>query len=214
MMWWCRVRGALVMKQKLLLRVKYVVVACVLALTGGTANAATYQVSGAYWDFSGTVYPCNPPSAQCPGVPPSVYDPNFHMDLQGTLTFANGVLTNANLRLTNPPFNSFFFPLPFPSQYSVSPDEQNWSISINETESGPLYILKLVLAYTAGALTGSLDETAQPGIPGVLDGFVVTSTNFIGTVSTVPLPAALPLFATGLGALGLLGWRRKRKAAA
>ena len=32
--------------------------------------------------------------------------------------------------------------------------------------------------------------------------------------SAVPLPAALPLFATGLGALGLLGWRRKRKAAA
>jgi hypothetical protein len=27
-----------------------------------------------------------------------------------------------------------------------------------------------------------------------------------------PLPAALPLFATGLGGLGLLGWRRKRKA--
>jgi hypothetical protein len=32
--------------------------------------------------------------------------------------------------------------------------------------------------------------------------------------SQVPLPAALPLFATGLGALGLLAWRRKRKAAA
>jgi hypothetical protein len=31
--------------------------------------------------------------------------------------------------------------------------------------------------------------------------------------STTPLPAALPLFASGLGALGLLGWRRKRKAA-
>ena len=29
-----------------------------------------------------------------------------------------------------------------------------------------------------------------------------------------PLPAALPLFAGGLGALGLLGWRRKRKAQA
>jgi hypothetical protein len=30
----------------------------------------------------------------------------------------------------------------------------------------------------------------------------------------VELPTALPLFATGLGALGLLSWRRKRKAAA
>ena len=28
---------------------------------------------------------------------------------------------------------------------------------------------------------------------------------------STPLPAALPLFATGLGGLGLLGWRRKRK---
>jgi hypothetical protein len=33
-------------------------------------------------------------------------------------------------------------------------------------------------------------------------------------LSATPLPAALPLFATGLGALGLLGWRRKKKAAA
>jgi hypothetical protein len=29
--------------------------------------------------------------------------------------------------------------------------------------------------------------------------------------SAAPLPAALPLFATGLGAMGLFGWRRKRK---
>ena len=29
-----------------------------------------------------------------------------------------------------------------------------------------------------------------------------------------PLPAALPLFAAGLGALGLLGWRRRKKAVA
>ena len=33
-------------------------------------------------------------------------------------------------------------------------------------------------------------------------------------VSQTPLPTALPLFVTGLGGLGLLGWRRKRKAAA
>lgn len=32
--------------------------------------------------------------------------------------------------------------------------------------------------------------------------------------SATPLPATLPLFASGLGALGLFGWRRKRKDAA
>jgi hypothetical protein len=35
-----------------------------------------------------------------------------------------------------------------------------------------------------------------------------------GGPPSTPLPAALPLFATGLGAMGLFGWRRKRKAVA
>lgn len=39
--------------------------------------------------------------------------------------------------------------------------------------------------------------------------------NYSGTFDIIsaqtPLPAALPFFATGLGAMGLLGWRRKRK---
>jgi hypothetical protein len=35
----------------------------------------------------------------------------------------------------------------------------------------------------------------------------------IEVTDPTPLPAALPLFASGLGALGLLGWRRKRKLA-
>jgi hypothetical protein len=48
--------------------------------------------------------------------------------------------------------------------------------------------------------------------------FCCTTLDVTGSLSTVavsatPLPAALPLFAGGLGALGLLGWRRKRKAA-
>jgi len=70
-----------------------------------------------------------------------------------------------------------------------------------------------------------------------LDPFSCTANNVIGTFQDVvhrdaltqiiipfsieletpivtPLPAALPLFATGLGALGLLGWRRKRTALA
>ena len=36
----------------------------------------------------------------------------------------------------------------------------------------------------------------------------------LSAVSPTPLPAAWPLFATGLGGLALAGWRRKRKPAA
>ena len=34
----------------------------------------------------------------------------------------------------------------------------------------------------------------------------------VAPVTNTPLPAGLPLFASGLAALGLLGWRRKRMA--
>jgi hypothetical protein len=55
----------------------------------------------------------------------------------------------------------------------------------------------------AGQLLWSLLE-GSPGsnLPGYEVATLVTE--------TTPLPAALPLFASGLGALGLLGWRRKR----
>jgi hypothetical protein len=57
-----------------------------------------------------------------------------------------------------------------------------------------------------GALTGNafIDPTfvAAPG-------YTLELSPGIGAAT--PIPAALPLFATGLGGLGLLGWRRKRK---
>ena len=42
----------------------------------------------------------------------------------------------------------------------------------------------------------------------------VTAAQYAGAYIATPLPAALPLFTSGLGALGLLAWRRKRKALA
>ena len=38
--------------------------------------------------------------------------------------------------------------------------------------------------------------------------------SFVWEEVATPVPAALPLFATGLGGLSLLGWRRKRRGAA
>jgi hypothetical protein len=84
----------------------------------------------------------------------------------------------------------------------------------------------------AGLVAGSYDTFSQtiPTIAGdsytlnflftnfeVVSGFNPTSGLLVtttGAVSTVPLPAALPLFASGLVGLVLLGWRRKRNTAA
>jgi hypothetical protein len=50
--------------------------------------------------------------------------------------------------------------------------------------------------------------SGQPGFS-TDPGFAITYD--LVSDGTVPLPAALPLFATGLAGLGLLGWRTKRK---
>ena len=58
---------------------------------------------------------------------------------------------------------------------------------------------------------------ATPGLYEREWGNAPDQTFTIGVVAApgeIPSPAALPLFSSGLGALGLLGWRRKRKATA
>jgi len=63
-----------------------------------------------------------------------------------------------------------------------------------------------------GICTGTGTTSPSCGM-GVSTGiaYADTTDNMINLLSSTPLPAALPLFATGLGAMGLFGWRRKRK---
>jgi hypothetical protein len=78
------------------------------------------------------------------------------------------------------------------------------------------------LTFTVTNATLAQLETPNPNSRGTL--FLANIQHFsptggqTGTIDVsapaTPLPAALPLFATGLGALGLLGRRRKRKAQA
>jgi hypothetical protein len=66
------------------------------------------------------------------------------------------------------------------------------------------------ITFSSPGLTVASLMLGSTGVAFELDNVfgVVTS-----LASTTPLPATLPLFATGLGALGLMGWRRRRKAA-
>lgn len=88
-----------------------------------------------------------------------------------------------------------------------------WNVFNIEGES-----TQSALIDTYATLSDMLNDTNQTGSfePNAF-GFgknVVGSGADIIPPAVTPLPAALPLFATGLVALGLLGWRRKRKAAA
>jgi hypothetical protein len=90
-------------------------------------------------------------------------------------------------------------------------------VSIGSTAGTRLCFSNAGTEGCGGAFIPPLDiswEITPPGGTAVDTGIVAPAGDVIGTVATTatPLPAALPLFATGVGALGLLGWRRKRKA--
>ena len=135
----------------------------------------------------------------------------------------------------------FYFPLDFVWNMGVfspvtatlsnlSPDGQSWSLSLvlsgfGGTRGGSLSFFDTNGILSDGAAQNccgpvggsgsrSLQQWAQPGAqPPGIDAWTANYSGLFGAVTVVPLPSALPLFATGLGALGLLGWRRKRKAA-
>jgi von Willebrand factor type A domain-containing protein len=90
--------------------------------------------------------------------------------------------------------------------------------------SGGLAFLQNLVFPNPGATTGNPNALPNP----LLQGFVLTVDNFAdyqGAIGakvqrivddapgTTPIPGALPLFASGLGAIGFLTWRRKKKTA-
>ena len=65
--------------------------------------------------------------------------------------------------------------------------------------------------------TGKLLISTEPDQPGSNFELNPVDPNFLSdpvyNVNATPLPAALPLFASGLGGLGFLGWRRRKRGA-
>jgi hypothetical protein len=70
-------------------------------------------------------------------------------------------------------------------------------------------IIPIGLYYPPNPCTGTTCQSSGPLIVGDPDAVGTWSV----AVAQTPLPTSLPLFATGLGALGLLGWRRRHSSA-
>jgi hypothetical protein len=99
--------------------------------------------------------------------------------------------------------------------YNLDPNVL-YSVQIAVTATTGDSILPSVGSTTQSA-EASLDPHIYTNIPGLTLDISQGLDNVVGSAATpagAPLPAALPLFATGLGAFGLLGWRRKKKSAA
>ena len=93
------------------------------------------------------------------------------------------------------------------------------SLTVNPGAVTPVHFE--VIASGNAQFSGSASASADPHIfiaPSNANaasyGIVVSENVGNDELAVTPLPAAFPLFATGLGALSLFGWRRKKKAAA
>ena len=191
----------------------------------GTTHAATvYTYTGNPYTF---IEDSTPPAGTY----------NNTEKITGSFTVANPLPGNLNLADITAPVQSFSFfdgrntitdqNFTFLGAFSVSTDASGaltvWNIDVGIGNLDPQQLEIRISSLTNdaaitrecvtfdnnGACTGF---TPDEGLVNHGDNGEWNSSST--PTAATPLPAALPLFATGLGALGLLGWRRKRKSTA
>jgi len=179
-------------------------------LLGTAAKAATITQTL-------TLPAVSPPStaAEYPTVPFNQFNPAF-----GTLDSVDVTLTG-NANWSNAPGGGGLGVgleygngiQVFPPQLFLASSQGPISIDLMGTDS-------VNFALVEGTRTTTFDLVLDSHFFGLL-GQTFSTPGLSGSVTydfapaaATPLPATLPLFASGLGALGLLGWRRKRKSRA
>ena len=189
-----------------MLRLKYLVAASLLGLTISSANAVTFDVTGT---------------------------DGYGDTLTGTMVGDAGLtyLTSINFNETGQqnPFTTIFSYSPYVAL--VGNGSRNFWVSFSfaggPTPSEALQMIDTTYSNGIANVQAAYDPTicgADPICQAIILSDQAAGLTLLATlrnyslvasaVAETPLPAALPLFASGLGALGLLGWRRKRKAQA
>jgi hypothetical protein len=204
-----------------LVHVSAILVGC--AITSLPASAASLigdVISGSY-DYpcdtctltGGFAYFTNPfvvegPAAQTAllvGNPVYYYawDVNFSGN-SVTLTMAPAPLTNVSE--SPDPFNGPVFTVLSGNSFGSVTD-----VVVNNPDCVPC---TPITAYVSGNSLFINWEGAGGGVGDTITVDFSVGGSVVSPNAVTPLPAAFPLFATGLGAIGLFGWRRKRKNAA
>jgi hypothetical protein len=176
-----------------------------LALAGSPrpASAAVITV-----DFKVTgLDSCTPPTCEVFGMTfPATVDGSFMYDTTKTglaaftsVTYTTGTMSWSASNLLSSPLTGISLTGDTVTSFSLQFAANTW---VDDGFFAPLDHDASVLDPSARALQNEA----------TCDNCVTITSQSVET--TTPLPSALPLFATGIGGLGLLGWRRKRKAQA
>lgn len=187
---------------------------CALALfSASPAGATTYNYLGnPFTQFSGDCI-----GGACGSEITGYVTFNFDTaNTSGIFYLSGGDMSSAFI--TNHALRFAAYPAPpgiggFPTLFSASFIELNSGMITSWDLSGGPAVLP-GLAFISSTSGG--DTVIYCGIPDECGGIISSAFNLSGGAWTAvtPLPATLALFATGLGALGLLGWRRKKKTVA
>ena len=115
-----------------------------------------------------------------------------------------------------------------PYYIQLGPFPGNSSFVFTGTLSGAAFPVRLYLSFPSSELPLSSNTITLDGTYSLIDWQSDADNTYdptngdhnggeylvSGEIDATPLPATLPLFVSGLGVIGLLTWRRKRKAAA
>jgi hypothetical protein len=168
------------------------------------AHAVTYQTSGfALGGLGDTIY--------------SGYDYLTGSAVQGTLGSSivlNDLAFTAGINATVPQY--------YPSKYSITEtltigatqQQINIPFALDISYSDTVTISEETFSFVDGNTVWQLVVNGMLLGPNAGGTQTAQLTARVSEVSQTPLPAALPLFASGLGGLGLFAWWRKRKTAA
>jgi len=213
-----------------------ILVACSLAVAGSGAHATTVDFTAAaignVIDDAGDVADGTFDRTQATTNPQVAGTGNF--TYRAVMEFALGsiptgsIVNSATLHwelgsATNPPNNVQLHGYVGNGILDIADGLQNnllTTVTIPDFFSTPTFFSIDVTAFLAAQLSANDPYSGfmfrlptEPSFPDEEKNQLIGPMLLVDFTPT-PLPATLPLFTTGLGALGLMGWRRKRKQAA